>query len=427
MTQENPNISKPETVPNPATVVVKRRRWPWLIAACLVLLGGWFVLAHRSKGPARIGRSKEAVALPAIQVSTAVARVGDVQVFVDGLGTVTPVNTVMVKSRVDGQLMAVNYVEGQMLHSGDKLVEIDPRPFQTQLIQAEGQLTRDQALLENARVDLERYQIAFGKNAIPKQQLDTQVATVHQFEGTVKLDEGMVQNAQLQLEYAHINAPISGRVGLRLVDAGNMVHATDTNPLAVITQLQPITVLFSVAEDYLPQIQKQLSQGRTLQVEAFDRAQQTKLATGTLLTLDNQIDTTTGTIRLKALFTNEDNALFPNQFVNARLLITTERDVIVLPTPTIQRNAQGPFVYLVGTNQTVAVHKVSLGASDNQVTAVQGLEPGQIVAADNFNRLQDGARVALRKNEGGPAHRGTNVAAGGATDVKRVRKMEAEK
>jgi multidrug efflux system membrane fusion protein len=427
MTQEDPNKSKPETAPNPATPVAKRRRWPWLIAACLVLVGGWFVLAHRSKGPPQTGRSSERAAPPAIQVGTAVARVGEVQVFVDGLGIVTPISTVMVKSRVDGQLMAVNYVEGQMVRAGDPLVEIDPRPYQTQLTQAEGQHTRDEALLENARVDLERYQIAFGKNAIPKQQLDTQVATVHQYEGTVKLDEGMVENAKLQLNYAHITAPISGRVGLRLVDVGNIVHATDANPLAVITQLQPITVLFSVAEDYLPQIQKQLNQGQTLQVQAFDRAQQTKLATGTLLTVDNQIDTTTGTIRLKALFTNEDNALFPNQFVNARLLITTERDVIVLPTPTIQRNAQGPFVYLVGTNQIVAMHQVSLGASDNQVTAVEGLEPGQIVAADNFNRLQDGARVAIRKSEGGPPHRGTNVAAGGATDVRRARKMEAEK
>jgi multidrug efflux system membrane fusion protein len=198
--------------------------------------------------------------------------------------------------------------------------------------------------------------------------------------------------------------------------------------LAVITQLQPITVLFSVAEDHLPDIQKQLSRGQTLQVEAFDRAQQTKLASGTLLTLDNQIDTTTGTIRLKALFTNENNTLFPNQFVNARLLVTTERDVIVVPTPTIQRNAQGPFVYLVGTNQTVAMHKVSLGATDNQITAVvEGLEPGQIVAADNFNRLQDGAKVVLRKGEGAPAHRGTNVAEGGAMDARTLRKMEAQK
>ncbi len=426
MTQDYPNKSKPETIPDPATVPVKRRSWPWLVAACLVVLGGLLLLAHR-RAPVQTGRTKDSAAQPAIQVATAAARMGDVQVFVDGLGIVTPVNTVMVKSRVDGQLMTVNYAEGQMVRSGDPLVEIDPRPYQTQLVQGEGQLARDQALLENARVDLERYQIAFGKNAIPKQQLDTQVATVHQYEGTVKLDQGIVQNAQLQVTYAHIAAPISGRVGLRPVDVGNIIHATDTNPLAVITQLQPITVLFSVAEDYLPDIQKQLSRGQTLTVEAFDRAQQTKLATGTLLTLDNQIDTTTGTIRLKALFTNENNTLFPNQFVNARLLVTTERDVIVVPTPTIQRNAQGPFVYLVGTNQTVAMHKVSLGATDNQITAVQGLEPGQIVAADNFNRLQDGAKVVLRKSEGGPAHRGTNVAAGGAMDARTVRKTETQK
>jgi multidrug efflux system membrane fusion protein len=424
MTQENPNTSKPDAGPTPATAPVKRRRWPFLIIAFLVLLAGGLVLLHGNKAPLRAARAGGSSAAPA--VTTATARVGDIRVFVDGLGIVTPVNTVMVRSRVDGQLMTVSYVEGQMVRAGDPLVEIDPRPYQAQLTQTEGQLTRDQALLENARVDLERYQIAFSKNAIPKQQLDTQVATVHQYEGAVKLDQGQVQNAQLQITYAHITAPFSGRVGLRLVDAGNIVHATDTNPLAVITQLQPITVLFSVAEDYLPEIQKQLGQGQPLTVEAFDRAQQNKLATGTLLTLDNQIDTTTGTIRLKALFTNEDNSLFPNQFVNARLLVTTERGVIVVPTPTIQRNAQGPFVYLLGTNQTVAMHQVSLGATDGSITAVQGLEPGQMIVADNFNRLQDGAKVTLRQGDGG-GHGKTNVVMGNSETLGRSTKVEAER
>jgi multidrug efflux system membrane fusion protein len=293
--------------------------------------------------------------------------------------------------------MNVNYVEGQMVHAGDSLLEIDPRPYQAQLTQAEGQLARDKALLENARVDLDRYQIAYSKNAIPKQQLDTQVATVHQYEGTVRLDEGQVDNARLQVTYSHITAPISGRVGLRLVDPGNIVHATDANPLAVITQLQPITVIFSVAEDYLPQIQQQLLHGQKLVVEAYDRTQQRKLATGTLLTLDNQIDTTTGTVKLKALFPNEDSSLFPNQFVNARLLVSTEHEATLVPTAAIQRNAQGAFVYLVQTNQTVAMRSVSVGTADAGVTAVEGLEPGEVIAADNFNRLQEGAKVMPRQ------------------------------
>jgi len=315
---------------------------------------------------------------------------------------VTPINTVMVKSRVDGQLMSVNYIEGQMVHAGDSLVEIDPRPYQSQLTQAEGQLARDQALLENARVDLDRYQIAYSKNAIPKQQLDTQVATVHQYEGTVKLDQGQVDNAKLQITYSHITAPFSGRVGLRLVDPGNIVHATDTNPLAVITQLQPITVIFTVAEDYLPQIQRQLLAGKTLVVDAFDRAQTKKIATGTLQTLDNEIDTTTGTLKFRAVFKNEDLSLFPNQFVNARLLVDTLHNATLLPNTVIQRNAESAFVYLLKPDQTVAMQIITVGTTDGHTSAVEGIEPGAVVAADNFNRLTDGAKVTVRKpsNEG---------------------------
>ena len=331
-------------------------------------------------------------------VSTATARKGDIGVYVNRIASVLPVYTVQVKSRVDGQLMSVNYVEGQLVHSNDSLVEIDPRPYQAQLTQAEGQLERDKALLENAHVDLERYQIAYRSNAIPEQQLATQVATVHQYEGIVKLDQGQVDTAKLQIIYSHITAPISGRVGLRLVDPGNIVHATDTNPLAVITQLQPITVVFSPAEDELPAIQKEYSQGQKLVVEAYDRDQQQKLATGTLLAMDNQIDPTTGTVKLRALFPNEDNSLFPSQFVNARLLVRTERGVTLVPSSAIQHNAQGAFVYVVQTNQAVAMRTVSEGARDEStgVTAVGGLEPGEIIAADNFNRLQEGIKVAVR-------------------------------
>jgi multidrug efflux system membrane fusion protein len=298
-----------------------------------------------------------------------------------------------------GSGLKVRYTEGQTVHQGDPLVEIDPAPFEAALAQAEGQLARDTALLENARLDLERYKEAFAKNAIPKQLLDTQLSTVHQYEGAVKLDQGQVNNAKVQLAYCHITAPISGRVGLRLVDAGNIVHANDTNPLVVITQLEPITAIFSVAEDYLPQINQQLRAGRQLSVDAFDRAQQRKLATGTLQTLDNQIDTTTGTIKLKALFPNQDDVLFPNQFVNARLLVDTHRNVTLLPNAAIQRNAQGPFVYLLqtkSTNRTVVVQPVTLGITEASLSEVEGLEPGAVVAADNFNRLTEGANVVLR-------------------------------
>ncbi len=368
----------------------------------LVLLIAAAVVIRQRKAAEATHQAKARSGPPPVQVATAQVKKGDIGIYVNGLGAVTPLNTVMVKSRVDGQLMSVNYVEGQMVRPGDPLVEIDARPYQAQLTQAEGQLARDKALLENARVDVERYQIAYQKNAIAKQQLDTQVATVHQYEGAVKFDEGQVENARLQVTYAHITAPISGRVGLRLVDAGNIVHANDVNPLAVITQLQPITVLFSVAEDHLPEIQQQLLHGQKLVVEALDRSQQKKLATGELLTVDNQIDTTTGTVRLKALFPNEDNSLFPNQFVNARLLVRTEHDATLVPTPTIQRNAQGPFVYVLQTNQTVAMRPISVGTTDGNLTAVQGVNAGELLAADNFNRLQEGAKVAPRSAGGEP-------------------------
>jgi multidrug efflux system membrane fusion protein len=376
----------------------KRRRWIWVILAVAILAGIVGLVTHR-RSVARLSKAKSAQPPPGLLISTAVARKGDIGIYINALGTVTPVYTVMLKSRVDGQLMSVNYTEGQTVQQGDLLVEIDPRPFQAQLTQAEGQLARDKALLENARVDLDRYQTAYSKNAIPKQQLDTQVASVHQYEGAVKFDQGQVDTAKLQLTYSHITAPISGRVGLRLVDPGNIVHATDTNPLAVITQLQPITVVFNVPEDNLPEIQQQLQQGNKLTVTAFDRAQQRKLATGTLLTLDNQIDPGTGTVKLKALFPNEDNSLFPNQFVNARLLVSTEHDVTLVATPSIQHNPQGAFVYVLQTNQTVSMHPITVGAADGNVTAVEGLTPGAIVAADNFNRLQDGVKVTVRSQQ----------------------------
>lgn len=291
--------------------------------------------------------------------------------------------------------MSVNYREGQMVLKGDLLLEIDPRPFQAQLTQAEGQLAHDQAVLKEAQIDLDRYKAAYSRNAIAKQQLDDQEQIVLQDKGTVKNDQGQVENARLNLAYCHITSPIDGRVGLRLVDPGNIVQANSTTPLVVITQLQPITVIFSVAEDYLPQIQKQLGQGRRLVVEAFDRAQQKKIATGSLLTLDNMIDTTTGTVKLKAIFPNEDNSLFPNQFVNARLLVETQQGATLVPTAAIQRNAQGAFVYLVKSDQTAAMRTISVGTTDGNVAAVEGVEPGEVVAVNGFDKLQDGIKVTI--------------------------------
>jgi len=335
-----------------------------------------------------------------IMVSTATAQKGDIGVYVSALGAVTPLNTVAVNSRVAGQIMKVYYQEGQMVHAGDPLLLIDPEPYQAALTEAQGQLARDNALLDDAKLDLKRYQDAFASNAIPKQQLDTQVATVHQDEGTVEFDQGTLDNAKVQLAYCHIGAPISGRVGLRLVDGGNIVQAGSTN-LVVITQLQPITVIFNVAEDDLPQIIEQLRTGKKLAVDAFDRTLTKKLAGGTLETLDNEIDPTTGMVRFRAIFTNEDESLFPNQFVNARLLVKTLEGVTLLPNTVIQRNADGAFVYLLKPDQTVAMQTVTVGTTDGNVSEVEGIDPNTVVVADNFNKLTDGAKVTVRPAGGG--------------------------
>ena len=401
---------------NPATIgpVGPTRRnsswWIWLIVAVVIIAGIVLYLRHRSAQQAK--SNVDPVARPVV-VSTAVAKQGDIGVNLDALGTVTPVYTVTVTSRVQGEITKIYYNEGQMVRKGDPLLEIDPRPYQAQLTQAEGQLARDQAVLNEAKIDLERYQLAFNRNAIAKQQLDDQQQVVLQDEGTVKNDEGNLANARVNLEYTHITSPIDGRVGLRLVDPGNIVQANSATALVVVTQLQPITVIFSIPEDHLPQVQQQLRKGNRLSVDALDHDEKNKLASGYVLTLDNMIDSTTGSVKLKAIFPNTDSALFPSQFVNALLLVDTLHNVTLIPTPAIQRNAQGAYVYVVGADQTASIHTITLGTTDGNVTQVQGIQPGDVVAVNGFDKLQDGSKVTIRVPSGG-AGGGQNKSQNGA-------------
>jgi multidrug efflux system membrane fusion protein len=387
-------------------------KWVWGLILVLLVGAGAYYYLHQSKAK---GSAQADAAPRAVPVSTAAARQGDIGVYINALGSVTPVYTDTITSRVQGEIVNVYYTEGQLVHKGDPLLDIDPRPYQAQLTQAEGQLAHDQALLNEARIDLTRYQSAYTQNAIAKQQVDDQEQTVLQYEGTVKNDTGVVDNAKVNLVYCHITSPIEGRVGLRLVDPGNIVQANSTTSLVVVTQLMPITVIFSVAEDYLPQIQGQMRKGQRLPVDAFDRDQQKKIASGTLLTLDNQIDPTTGTIKLKAVFPNENGALFANQFVNARLLVDTQHNAVLIPTSAIQRNAQGAFVYAIKPDQTASIQNITVGTTDGDNAAVQGLQAGQTIAVKGFEKLQDGVKVAVQnRGEGGNGGNGGNRANGGS-------------
>jgi multidrug efflux system membrane fusion protein len=371
------------------------RRSAWVagaIALVLLIAGLWWWL-HRTSDGSASDRDPNARTLPVV---AAPVTQGSIDSYLTALGTVTPRNMVTVRSRVDGQLMQVAFREGQLVKAGELLAEIDPRPFEVQLTQAQGQMAKDQALLRNAQLDLERYRTLLSQDSISKQQVDTQESLVRQYEGTVKADQGAIDSAKLQLTYSRVTAPISGVVGLRQVDPGNVIHASDASGLVVIMQIQPITVLFPIPEDNLQQVLKRLKSGAALPVEAWDRAQKVKLATGKLLTVDNQIDTATGTVKLRAEFPNDDNALFPNQFVNVRMLVETRQDATLLPTAAVQRGAPGTFVYAVNEDRSVSVKPVKLGPVQGEITAVEsGVAPGATVVVDGADKLREGAKVEL--------------------------------
>ena len=357
---------------------------------------------------------------PPIPVSVAPVRLGSINIYLDNIGTVTPVYTVTVASRVAGELTEVRFKEGQMVKKDELLAVIDPRPYQAVVLQAQGQLARDQALLKNARIDLVRYQDSYKEHAVPEQQVATQQALVEQDMGVLKLDEGNLAAAQVNLDYTRILSPIDGRVGLRTVDPGNIVPADGTTGLVTIAQLQPITVIFTIAEDDLAQVTEQMPTGHALPVDALDRTKQHKLATGTLLTIDNEINTTTGTVRARATFPNTHNELFPNQFVNTRLLVKTLTQVNLVPEAAIQRNNDIAFVYVVQPNDTVQSVNVKILATEAEISAVTGVTPNQQIVTDGFDKLQNGLKIVIRQPAAKPAPEG----AAPATASGQVQKSE---
>lgn len=401
MTPETSTPSSKLRTPSspPAT---KRRRWPFWLAALVILAAAVGYLrsqrpapkattAQGSGGGGRGGRGGGAT-----PVSVQTVQKGNMGEYIEALGTVTPVYTVTVASRVAGQLMEVDYKEGQIVHKGDLLAIVDPRPYTAVVTQAQGQLDRDQASLENARIDLKRYQDALAQHAIPEQQLATQQATVHQDEGTVMLDQGNLDAAKVNVTYTRITSPIDGRVGLRQVDPGNIVQANGTQALAIITQLQPITVIFTMPEDDISDVVQQMRAGHQLKVDAMDRSDTTLLATGKVLTVDNQVDTTTGTVKVRATFANENYKLFPNEFVNAKLLVKTLMGVNIIPTAAVQRNNEISFVYVVDAQNKVHSRDVQVATTNGISAAVTGVNPGEKVVTDGFDKLQENATVRIR-------------------------------
>lgn len=374
----------------------RRHRWIWVIILLLFALLIFWVWKQKRTTAAAPGGGRGAAMGGTVPVTTATATKGSIGVYLEAIGTVTPTYTDSITAQVTGVITAVHYREGQNVNKGDALIDIDPRPYEAQLTQAKGALDRDQNLLAEAQMDLTRYQDAWAKNAIPRQTLEDQEKLVLQDQGTVQNDQGTVQYDEVQVGFCHIVSPISGRVGLRLVDPGNLVTANSSTPLVVVTQIHPITVIFTLAEDNLPEVLKQTHAGKSLEVDAYDRTQQTLLEKGKLITIDNQIDTVTGTVKLRAQFDNPNGLLFPNQFVNTRLLVKTLQDQILIPSSAIQHNGNVDFVYLI-QNKKAVMRNVKSGISDKGNTAVTGINAGDVVANSSFQKLVNGSTVSISK------------------------------
>jgi membrane fusion protein, multidrug efflux system len=393
--ETHPDIGPIDASPPPTSIKKRLKRGVLIIAIAAIAGGSWFYLRH-TPAPGRRLASGESVSVVA-----AAAVKGDIGISLDAIGTVTPLATVTVVSQISGQLVRVDYTEGQPVKKGDLLIEIDSRPYELALAQAQGALARDQALLQNAELDLKRYQELIKTNAIPRQQLDTQVSLVAQDKGNVISDQAQINTQKLNIEYCRITAPVSGQVGLRLVDPGNYVVAGQTTGLLVITQLQPITIIFPVAEDAVPQIIDRLRAGATLPVTALDRSGSSKLGEGTLKSLDNQINITTGTLNLRSEFANAENKLLPNQFVNVRLLVDVLHGATIAPTNAIQRGAPGTFVYVVNVDDTVALRPVTLGPVSGDSVAIQsGVSPGDKLVVDGADKLRNGTKISLSQSAG---------------------------
>jgi multidrug efflux system membrane fusion protein len=392
------SVSNSDLGQPPAEPTKKRRhRWIWVIILVLfALLFVWVWKQHSASSTPAAGGGRGGAAGGAVPITVATATKGSIGVYLDAIGTVTPTYTDTITTQVTGVITAVHYREGQDVRKGDPLIDIDSRPYEAQLAQAQGTLDRDQNLLGEAQMDLTRYQDAWAKNAIPRQTLEDQQKIVLQDQGTVQNDQGTVQYDTVQVGFCHITSPINGRVGLRLVDPGNLVTANSSTPLVVVAQIHPITVIFALAEDSLPDVLKQMRGGKALEADAYDRTQQTLLEKGKLITVDNQIDTVTGTVKLRAQYDNSNGMLFPNQFVNMRLLVKTLDNQTLIPSSAVQHNGAADFVYLIQSNKAV-MRTVKSGISDHGNTAVTGIKPGDVVANSSFQKLTNGSPIVLSK------------------------------